>query len=71
MTVCVLCFLRATVVKKYRIFWVKIPGPIVSQIDVLSPTPPLHATSEAMSTSYPVSYISKPVSNDKPKSGYL
>ncbi|NXY07399.1 FRRS1 reductase, partial [Pteruthius melanotis] len=49
----------ATVVKKYRIFWVKIPGPIVSQTDVLSPTPPLHATSEAMSTSYPASYISK------------
>ncbi|XP_059334093.1 ferric-chelate reductase 1 isoform X3 [Ammospiza nelsoni] len=52
----------ATVVKKYRIFWVKIPGPIVSQPDVLSPTPPLHATSEAMSTSQPVSYISKPFS---------
>ncbi|NWI74945.1 FRRS1 reductase, partial [Dryoscopus gambensis] len=49
----------ATVVKKYRIFWVKIPGPIVSQTDVLSPTPPLHTTSEAMATSYPVSYISK------------
>ncbi|NXP60445.1 FRRS1 reductase, partial [Chloropsis cyanopogon] len=52
----------ATVVKKYRIFWVKIPGPIVSQPDVLSPTPPLHATSEAVSTSHPVSYISKPFS---------
>lgn len=52
----------ATVVKKYRIFWVKIPGPIVSQPDVLSPTPPLHTTSEAMSTSQPVSYISKPFS---------
>lgn len=52
----------ATVVKKYRIFWVKIPGPVVSQPDVLSPTPPLHATSEAMSTSHPVSYISKPFS---------
>ncbi|XP_023801213.1 putative ferric-chelate reductase 1, partial [Cyanistes caeruleus] len=50
----------ATVVKKYRIFWVKIPGPIVSQPDVLSPAPPLHATTEAMSTSHPVSYISKP-----------
>ncbi|KAF2984512.1 hypothetical protein EK904_003457 [Melospiza melodia maxima] len=54
----------ATVVKKYRIFWVKIPGPIVSQPDVLSPTPPLHATSEAMSTSQPVSYISKPGGDD-------
>ncbi|NXO35003.1 FRRS1 reductase, partial [Locustella ochotensis] len=52
----------ATVVKKYRIFWVKIPGPIVSQPDVLSPTPPLYATSVAVSTSHPVSYISKPFS---------
>ncbi|XP_027596561.1 ferric-chelate reductase 1 [Pipra filicauda] len=52
----------ATVVKKYRTFWVKIPGPIVSQPDVLSPTTPLHATSEAVSTSYPVSHLSKPFS---------
>ncbi|NWS18937.1 FRRS1 reductase, partial [Pachyramphus minor] len=52
----------ATVVKKYRIFWVKIPGPIVSQPDVLSPTTPLHATSDTLSTSYPVSYLSKPFS---------
>ncbi|NXG19633.1 FRRS1 reductase, partial [Grallaria varia] len=52
----------ATVVKKYRTFWVKIPGPIVSQPDVLSPTTPLHATSEALSTSSPVSYLSKPFS---------
>ncbi|KAM9008295.1 ferric-chelate reductase 1 isoform 8-T13 [Ara ararauna] len=50
----------ATVVKKYKIFWVKIPGPIVSQPNALSPTPPLHATSEAVSTSHPVSYLSKP-----------
>lgn len=53
--------------KKYKIFWVKIPGPIVSQPNALSPTPPLHATSEAVSTSHPVSYLSKPVSNYKPK----
>ncbi|NWV08505.1 FRRS1 reductase, partial [Ptilonorhynchus violaceus] len=52
----------ATVVKRYRTFWVKIPGPVVSQPDALSPTPPFHATSGAMSTSYPVSYISKPFS---------
>ncbi|KAM9543948.1 ferric-chelate reductase 1 isoform 11-T16 [Guaruba guarouba] len=50
----------ATVVKKYKIFWVKIPGPIVSQPNALSPTPPLHATSGAVSTSHPVSYLSKP-----------
>lgn len=67
MTLCVLCLLRATVVKKYRIFWVKILGPIVSQPDVLSPTSPLYATSEAVSTSHPVPYISKPVSNNKTK----
>ncbi|XP_050162362.1 ferric-chelate reductase 1 isoform X3 [Myiozetetes cayanensis] len=52
----------ATVVKKYRTFWVKIPGPIISQPDVLSPTTTLHATSEAVSTSYPVSSLSKPFS---------
>ncbi|XP_009068245.1 PREDICTED: ferric-chelate reductase 1 isoform X1 [Acanthisitta chloris] len=52
----------ATVVKKYRTFWVKIPGPIISQPDMLSPTTPLLATSDAMSTSYPVSYLSKPFS---------
>uniref|UniRef100_A0A8D0FP70 Ferric chelate reductase 1 n=1 Tax=Strix occidentalis caurina TaxID=311401 RepID=A0A8D0FP70_STROC len=50
----------ATVVKKYRTFWVKIPGPIVSQPNVTSPTTPLHATSEAMSTSHLISYLSKP-----------
>ncbi|KFQ43141.1 PREDICTED: ferric-chelate reductase 1 [Nestor notabilis] len=50
----------ATVVKKYKTFWVKIPGPIVSQPNALSPTTPLHATSEAISTSHPVSYLSKP-----------
>ncbi|KAM9283866.1 ferric-chelate reductase 1 isoform 2-T5 [Morus bassanus] len=50
----------ATVVKKYKIFWVKIPGPIVSQPNAPSPTTPLHATSKAISTSHPVSYLSKP-----------
>ncbi|KQK73696.1 ferric-chelate reductase 1 [Amazona aestiva] len=50
----------ATVVKKYRTFWVKIPGPIVSQPNALSPATPLHATSEAVATSHPVSYLSKP-----------
>ncbi|KAM6343551.1 putative ferric-chelate reductase 1 isoform 5-T8 [Alca torda] len=50
----------ATVVKKYKTFWVKIPGPIVSQPNVLSPTAPLHATSEAISASHPISYLSKP-----------
>ncbi|XP_051480500.1 ferric-chelate reductase 1 isoform X2 [Apus apus] len=50
----------ATVVKKYRIFWVKVPGPIVSQPNAPSPTAPLHATSEAISTVHPFSYLSKP-----------
>ncbi|NWX20953.1 FRRS1 reductase, partial [Aegotheles bennettii] len=50
----------ATVVKKYRIYWVKIPGPIVSQPNAPSPTTPLHTKSEAISTSHPVSYLSKP-----------
>ncbi|NXW57051.1 FRRS1 reductase, partial [Eurystomus gularis] len=46
----------ATVVKKYKTFWVKIPGPIVSQPNALAPTTPL----PAISTSHPVSYLSKP-----------
>ncbi|NWU93283.1 FRRS1 reductase, partial [Upupa epops] len=50
----------ATVVKKYKIFWVKIPGPIVSQPSVLSSTPLLHVTSEAVSTSHSDSFLSKP-----------
>ncbi|XP_055671069.1 ferric-chelate reductase 1 isoform X1 [Falco peregrinus] len=50
----------ATVVKKYKTFWVKIPGPIISQPNAPSPTTPLHATSVALSTSHPVSYLSKP-----------
>ncbi|NXU49869.1 FRRS1 reductase, partial [Turnix velox] len=50
----------ATVVKKYKIFWVKIPGPIVSQSNALPLTTPLHPTSEAISTSHPISYLSKP-----------
>ncbi|XP_054240623.1 ferric-chelate reductase 1 isoform X2 [Indicator indicator] len=44
----------ATVVKKYKTFWVKIPGPIVSQPNALSPT------TEAVPTSLPVSHLSKP-----------
>ncbi|XP_068025291.1 ferric-chelate reductase 1 isoform X1 [Melanerpes formicivorus] len=44
----------ATVVKKYKTFWVKIPGPIVSQPNALSPT------TEAVPTSHPVSLLSKP-----------
>lgn len=62
MAVYVLC-LRATVVKKYKTFWVKIPGPVVSQPNAPSPTTTLHATSETVSTSHPVSYLSKPVSD--------
>ncbi|XP_057258269.1 putative ferric-chelate reductase 1 isoform X8 [Pezoporus wallicus] len=54
----------ATVVKKYKTFWVKIPGPIVSQPSALSPTTPLHTISEAISTSHPVSYLSKPGDDD-------
>ncbi|NXN93680.1 FRRS1 reductase, partial [Rhinopomastus cyanomelas] len=50
----------ATVVKKYRIFWVKIPGPVVSQPNALSSTPPLPATSEAVLTSRSASFLPKP-----------
>ncbi|XP_009561816.1 ferric-chelate reductase 1 isoform X5 [Cuculus canorus] len=50
----------ATVVKKYKTYWVKIPGPVVSQPHALSPTTPLPVTSKAVSTSHPLSYLSKP-----------
>ncbi|NXH19687.1 FRRS1 reductase, partial [Bucco capensis] len=50
----------ATVVKKYKTFWVKIPGPIVSQPNTLSSTTPLHSTSKVISTSHSVSCLSKP-----------
>lgn len=45
--------------KKYKTFWVKIPGPIVSQPSALSPAP------EAMTISETISHLSKPVSNSK------
>lgn len=60
-------FLRATVVKKYKTFWVKIPGPDVSQPNAPFSTTPLYTTSEAVSTSHSVSYLTKPVSNYKLK----
>ncbi|NXF89432.1 FRRS1 reductase, partial [Eubucco bourcierii] len=44
----------ATVVKKYKTFWVKIPGPIVFQPNALSPA------TEATPTSQPISHLSKP-----------
>eukprot|EP00076_Gallus_gallus_P043166 XP_025008704.1 ferric-chelate reductase 1 isoform X4 [Gallus gallus] len=50
----------ATVVKKYKTFWVKIPGPDVSQPNVPFSTTPLYTTSEAVSTSHSVSYLTKP-----------
>ncbi|KFP82902.1 Ferric-chelate reductase 1 [Apaloderma vittatum] len=50
----------ATIVKNYRTYWVKIPGPIVSQRLAPFPTTTVHATSEAISTSCPVSSLSKP-----------
>lgn len=50
----------ATVVKKYKTFWVKIPGPDVSQPNAPFSTTPLYTTSEAVSTSHSVSYLTKP-----------
>ncbi|XP_064003388.1 ferric-chelate reductase 1 isoform X2 [Pogoniulus pusillus] len=44
----------ATVVKKYKTFWVKIPGPIVSQPSALSPAP------EPIPISQTISHLSKP-----------
>ncbi|XP_065598207.1 ferric-chelate reductase 1-like isoform X2 [Cyrtonyx montezumae] len=50
----------ATVVKKYKTFWVKIPGPVVSQPNAPFSTTPSYTTSEAISTSHSVSYLTKP-----------
>ncbi|NXG48956.1 FRRS1 reductase, partial [Psilopogon haemacephalus] len=44
----------ATVVKKYKTFWVKIPGPIVSQPNALC------SETEAIPTSQPISHLSNP-----------
>ncbi|XP_036690415.1 ferric-chelate reductase 1 isoform X1 [Balaenoptera musculus] len=48
----------ATVVEKYKIYWVKIPGPIISQPNVLPFTTP-KATIAPMPTLPPVSHLTK------------
>ncbi|XP_028344893.1 ferric-chelate reductase 1 isoform X2 [Physeter macrocephalus] len=48
----------ATVVEKYKIYWVKIPGPIISQPNVLPFTTP-KATIASMPTLPPVSHLTK------------
>lgn len=53
---------RVTVVEKYKIYWVKIPGPIISQPNALPFTTP-ETTIAPLSTLPPVSHLTKPVSN--------
>ncbi|XP_055995105.1 ferric-chelate reductase 1 [Sorex fumeus] len=48
----------ATVVEKYKIYWVKIPGPIISQPDAPPFTTP-EATRLPLSTSAPVSHLTE------------
>ncbi|XP_006830986.1 PREDICTED: ferric-chelate reductase 1 [Chrysochloris asiatica] len=48
----------ATVVEKYKIYWVKIPGPVISQPDALPFTTP-KATIAPLSTLPPVSHLTK------------
>ncbi|XP_057603133.1 ferric-chelate reductase 1 isoform X2 [Hippopotamus amphibius kiboko] len=48
----------ATVVEKYKIYWVKIPGPIISQPNVLPLTTP-EATIAPLPTLSPVSHLTK------------
>ncbi|XP_067394490.1 ferric-chelate reductase 1-like [Emydura macquarii macquarii] len=50
----------ATVVEKYKIFWVKIPGPIISQPNAPPLTTPTSITPETQPTSQPVSPLTKP-----------
>ncbi|XP_075396385.1 ferric-chelate reductase 1 [Tenrec ecaudatus] len=51
----------ATVVEKYKVYWVKIPGPVISQPDTLPFTTP-KATIAPLSTSPPVSQLTNPFS---------
>ena len=52
---------RATVVEKYKIYWVKIPGPIISQPNVPPFTTP-EATIAPMPTVPSVSHLTRSVS---------
>ncbi|XP_032660847.1 ferric-chelate reductase 1 isoform X2 [Chelonoidis abingdonii] len=47
----------ATVVEKYKIFWVKIPGPIISQPNAPPLTTPTSITPESLPTSQPVFHL--------------
>uniref|UniRef100_A0A8C8R6P2 Ferric chelate reductase 1 n=1 Tax=Pelusios castaneus TaxID=367368 RepID=A0A8C8R6P2_9SAUR len=49
----------ATVVEKYKIFWVKIPGPIISQPNAPPLTTPASIAPETLPTSQPVSHLTK------------
>ncbi|KYO19550.1 putative ferric-chelate reductase 1 [Alligator mississippiensis] len=49
----------ATVVEKYHIFWVKIPGPIISQPNA-PPLTTIPTTPKTQPTSQPVSHLIKP-----------
>ncbi|XP_062047793.1 ferric-chelate reductase 1 [Lepus europaeus] len=48
----------ATVVEKYKIYWVKMPGPVISQPNALPFTTP-KATTASLSTLPPVSHLNK------------
>ncbi|XP_053894288.1 putative ferric-chelate reductase 1 [Malaclemys terrapin pileata] len=49
----------ATVVEKYKIFWVKIPGPVISQPNAPPLTTPTSITPETLPTSQPVFHLTK------------
>uniref|UniRef100_A0A8D0GTK5 Ferric chelate reductase 1 n=1 Tax=Sphenodon punctatus TaxID=8508 RepID=A0A8D0GTK5_SPHPU len=51
--------LLATVVEKYKVFWVKIPGPVISQPNA-SPLTTAGLATQTLPTTQPVSYITKP-----------
>ncbi|XP_006015064.1 ferric-chelate reductase 1 isoform X2 [Alligator sinensis] len=53
----------ATVVEKYHIFWVKIPGPIISQPNA-PPLTTIPTTPKTQPTSQPVSHLIKPGDDD-------
>ncbi|XP_060058119.1 ferric-chelate reductase 1 isoform X2 [Erinaceus europaeus] len=53
----------ATVVEKYKIYWVKIPSPVISQPNALPFTTP-EVTRAPFSTVSPVSHLTKPGDDD-------
>ena len=60
--ICLVLPFRATVVEKYKTYWVKIPSPVISQPNALPFSTP-EATAAPLSTLPPAYHLTKSVSN--------